>query len=50
VLILVFFRSQGDVGHPCPHVLQGAQVGSARDDEAVFAEGATCGGKHGGDG
>jgi hypothetical protein len=50
VLILVFFRSQGDADRPRPRARQGTQVGSARDDEAPFVEGATGGGKHGGDG
>jgi hypothetical protein len=46
VLILVLFCSQGDADRPCPRACQGAQVGSARDDEAAFAEGATDGGEH----
>jgi hypothetical protein len=50
VLILVFFRLQGDADRPCPRARQGAQVGSARDDEAAFVEGAMGGGKRGGDG
>jgi hypothetical protein len=50
VLILVSFCSQGDADRPYPLTRQGAQVGSARDDEAAFVEGATGGGKRGGDG
>jgi hypothetical protein len=44
VLILVFFCSQGDVDRPRPRACQGAQVGSAHDDEAAFVEGGTGGG------
>jgi hypothetical protein len=39
VLILVFFRSQGDADCPRPHACQGAQVGRARDNEAAIGEG-----------
>jgi hypothetical protein len=50
VLILVFFRSQGDADRPRPRARQGAQVWSTRDDEAAFVKGAMGGGERGGDG
>jgi hypothetical protein len=44
VLILVFFRSQGDADRSLPCARQGAQVRSACADEAAVVEGATGGG------
>jgi hypothetical protein len=43
-----FFCCQGDADHPRPRTCQGAQVEDIRDDRAVFREGATGGGEHGG--
>jgi hypothetical protein len=50
VFILVFFRSKGDANRPRPRACEGAQVGSARDNEAAFVKGATGGDEQGGDG
>jgi hypothetical protein len=50
VLTLVLSHSQGDVARPRPHTREGAQVGSARDDEAAFSKGAMGGGKRDSDG
>jgi hypothetical protein len=50
VLTVMLSHSQGDAARPRSRTHEGAQVGSARDDEVVFSEGTTGGGKHGGDG